>query len=59
MLSEHELETRDAKVLSLQEEIKLNKIEIDNCGNSFKLFEDKIQNEMKTLVDEKTTIERE
>lgn len=58
-IQDHEIQTRDAKIQSLIEENKLNKIEIQNCGTSFKIFEDKIYNEMKILIDEKTTIERE
>lgn len=44
---------------SLEEENKLNKIELQNQTTSIKLFEDKIYNEMKILIDEKTTLERD
>lgn len=41
-ISDYEIQTRDAKIQSLEEENKLNKIEIQNYSSSIKLFEDKI-----------------
>jgi hypothetical protein len=51
---QQELQTRDAKIHSLVEENKLTIIELQNSVNRFKLFEEKLNNEMKTLMDQKT-----
>jgi len=53
------VQTRDEKILSLTQENNLNKIEIQNCGVRIKSFEEKMYNEMKILIDQKTTLERD
>jgi hypothetical protein len=58
-ISEHEVQTRDEKILSLTQENNLNKIEIQNCGIRIKLFEEKMYNETKILIEQKTTLERD
>jgi hypothetical protein len=58
-ISEHEVQTRDEKILSLTQENNLKNIEIQNCGVRIKSFEEKMYNEMKIHIDQKTTLERE